>query len=125
MNKNHHLSDTKGPRPLGVTIESCYTRIRSDKVQQFKDKVRRITRRNSPVNLEQVIKDLNPVLRGFANSLRVAHCCKQFQELARWVRRRLRAKQLALWRKPQRLHRRLRQLRLSKRVQGDQDAIVA
>jgi hypothetical protein len=32
---------------------------------------------------------------------------------------------LALWRKPQRLHRRLRQLRLSKRVQGDQDAIVA
>lgn len=108
--KSRIVHSRDGVSYLGVTIESRYTRIRSDKVQQFKDKVRRITRRNSPVNLEQVIKDLNPVLRGFANYFRVAHCGKQFQELARWVRRRLRAKQLALWKKPQRLHRRLRQL---------------
>lgn len=78
--------------------------------EQFKDKIRRITRRNSPVNLEKVIKDLNPVLRGFANYFRVAHCRNQFRDLASWVRRRLRAKQLTLWKKPGRLHRRLRQL---------------
>ena len=30
--------------------------------------------------------------------------------LMEWIRRRLRAKQLALWKKPERLHRRLRQL---------------
>jgi RNA-directed DNA polymerase len=108
--KSRIVHSRDGVSYLGVTIESRHTRIRSEKVQQFKDKVRRITRRNSPVNLEQVIKDLNPVLRGFANYFRVAHCCKQFQELARWVRRRLRAKQMALWKKPQRLHRRLRQL---------------
>jgi hypothetical protein len=46
------------------------------------------------VNLEKVINDLNPVLRGFANYFRVAHCRNQFRDLARWVRRRLRAKQL-------------------------------
>lgn len=95
---------------LGVIIGSRYTRIREDKVRQFKDKVKRITRRNSPVNLEQVINDLNPLLRGFANYFRVAHCHKQFQELTRWVRRRLRAKQMTLWKKSKRLHRRLRQL---------------
>ena len=95
---------------LGVIIESHTTRIRDEKVQQFKDKVRRITRRNSPVNLEQVISELNPVLRGYANYFRVANCRNQFRALACWIRRRLRAKQMALWKKPQRLHRRLRQL---------------
>lgn len=108
--KSRIVHSREGVSYLGVAIESRYTRISNDKVQQFKDKVRRITRRNSPVNLEQVIKDLNPVLRGFANYFRVAHCRKQLQTLACWVRRRLRAKQLALWKKPQRLHRRLRQL---------------
>ena len=95
---------------LGVEIGSRYTRIQDKRIQRFKDKIRRITRRNSPVNLAQVIKDLNPVLRGFANHFRVANCREEFQKLARWVRRRLRAKQLVLWKKPKRLHRRLRQL---------------
>jgi len=108
--KSRIVHSRAGVSYLGVIIESRYTRIGSDKVEQFKDTVRRITRRNSPVNLEQVINDLNPVLRGFANYFRVAHCRNQFRDLARWVRRRLRAKQLALWKKPQRLHRRLRQL---------------
>ena len=76
----------------------------------FKEQVKRITRRNSPVNLAQVIEDLNPVLRGFANYFRMANCRGEFTGLMSWIRRRLRAKQLALWKKPGRLHRRLRQL---------------
>jgi hypothetical protein len=51
-----------------------------------------------------------PVLRGFANYFRMANCRGLFSELASWIRRRLRAKQLALWKRPSRLHRRLRQL---------------
>ncbi len=108
--KSRIVHSREGVPYLGVIIGSRYTRIQDEKIRQFKDKVKRITRRNSPVNLERVIEDLNPVLRGFANYFRVAHCHNQFQELARWVRRRLRAKQLALWKKPKRLHRRLRQL---------------
>lgn len=107
--KSRIVHSRNGVGYLGVIIESRTTRIRDEKVQQFKDKVRRITRRNSPVNLEQVISDLNPVLRGFANYFRIANCRNQFRALAGWIRRRLRAKQLTLWKKPQRLHRRLRQ----------------
>jgi group II intron reverse transcriptase/maturase len=103
-----HSSD--GVKFLGVEIGTAYTRIRDKKVCGFKDKVRKITRRNSPVNLEKVIKDLNPVLRGFANYFKIANCKGVFGELAQWIRRRLRAKQLKLWKKPKRLHRRLRQL---------------
>lgn len=84
--------------------------IQSKKIAAFKEKVKRITRRNSPVNLEKVITDLNPVVRRFGNYFRIANCKGEYGKLGQWIRRRLRAKQLALWKKPKRLHRRLRQL---------------
>jgi RNA-directed DNA polymerase len=99
-----------GVKFLGMVIHTGYTRIREKKICGVKDKVRKMTRRNSPVNLEKVIKDLNPVLRGFANYFKAASCGEVFKELAKWIRRRLRAKQMSLWKKPGRLHRRLRQL---------------
>lgn len=108
--KTHQTHAARGVKFLGVEISLTWTRIQAKKVAVFKDKVRQITRRNSPVNLEQVIADLNPVLRGFSNYFRMANCKGVFGELAGWIRRRLRAKQLSLWKKPGRLHRRLRQL---------------
>jgi RNA-directed DNA polymerase len=101
---------SQGVKFLGVTISTAWTKIQDKKIDAFKEKVKAITRRNSPVNLEQVIADLNPVLRGFANYFRMANCQSLFNDLAVWIRRRLRQKQLALWKKPSRLHRRLRQL---------------
>jgi RNA-directed DNA polymerase len=92
---------------------------RARKVAAFKDKIKRITRRNSPVHLEKVIGDLNPALRGFANYFRMAHCKGLLGKMMGWIRRRLRAKQLALWKRPKRLHRRPRQLG----YQGDFDKI--
>lgn len=108
--KTEVVHSDDGVKFLGMVIHTMYTRIRDKKVCGLKEKVRKITRRNSPVNLEKVIKDLNPVLRGFANYFKAANCKGVFKELAGWIRRRLRAKQLKLWKKPRRLHRRLRQL---------------
>ena len=99
-----------GVKFLGVVIHTGYTRIREDRIRRLKDKVKKITRRNSPVNLVKVVADLNPVLRGFANYFKTANCSGVFRELAQWIRRRLRAKQMSLWKTPHRLHRRLRQL---------------
>jgi RNA-directed DNA polymerase len=108
--KTHLTHASQGVKFLGVLIGSVHTRIDPKKVAAFKAKVKRITRRSSPVNLEKVIADLNPVLRGWGNYFRMANCKTLFGELAKWVRRRLRAKQLALWKKPGRLTRRLRQV---------------
>jgi len=108
--KTHIIHSFRGVKFLGVVIHTGFTRIKEDKVKTFKDKVKKITRRTSPVNLETVIKELNPVCRGFANYFSIANCKKVFDRLIRWIRRRLRAKQLKLWKKPGRLHRRLRQL---------------
>jgi len=108
--KTHLVHAARGVKFLGVEIGLQWTRIQSKKVAAFKAKVKALTRRNSPVNLEQVVADLNPVLRGFANYFRMTNCKGRFAELMSWIRRRLRAKQLALWKRPGRLHRRLRQL---------------
>jgi group II intron reverse transcriptase/maturase len=108
-----------GVKFLGVSVHSGYTGIQQGKIKAFKVKVKAMTRRNSPVNPVKVIHDLNPVLRGFANYFRIANCSRTLQMLSAWLRRRLRAIQLTLWKKPQRLHRRLRQLGYN----GEFDAI--
>ena len=108
--KTHIVHSFRGVKFLGVVIHSGFTRIQDKKVKAFKEKVKAITRRNSPVNLETVIEQLNPLCRGFANYFRIANCNRVFEGLSQWIRRRLRAKQLKLWKRPSRLHRRLRQL---------------
>lgn len=100
----------EGVKFLGVIVRPGYIQIRAERLRGLKEKVRKLTRRNSPVNLEKVISDLNPVIRGFANYFKIADCKGVFKDLAQWIRRRLRAKQLRLWKVPKRLHRRLRQL---------------
>ena len=110
VEKTHLVHASRGVKFLGVEIGLTWTRIQAKKVAALKAKVKAITRRNRPVNLKQVIADLNPVLRGYANYFRMANCKGLFHELMAWIRRRLRAKQLALWKRPSRLHRRLRQL---------------
>ena len=117
--KTHIIHSSKGVKFLGVTIYSSHTLIPRGKVKSFKARVKLLTRRNSGVNLSQVIARLNPLLRGFGNYFRVANCKKEFQRLASWIRRRLRAIQMKLWKKPKRLHRRLHQLG----YQGEFDAI--
>ena len=108
--KSKIVHSDEGVSFLGVVIFTEFTLIQKDKLKKFKDRVRKMTRRNSPVNVEKVIAELNLVSRGFANYFRIANCNKQFFKLAQWIRRRLRGKQLALWKNPRKLRRRLRQL---------------
>ena len=110
LEKTHICHSSKGVKFSGVSIHTAFTRIQRAKIKSFKAKVKAVTGRNTPVNLEKVIKDLNPLLRGFANYFRIANCTGEYQRLSSWLRRRLRAIQLKLWKKPKRLHRRLRQL---------------
>ncbi len=109
--KTHIAHSDNGVKFLGVEIGSRYTRIQPSKLQGFKVKVKALTKRNGGQNLAEVIKRLNPVIRGFVNYFSIANCKRELKRLAGWIRRRLRAIQLKLWKKPSRLHRRLKQLR--------------
>lgn len=108
--KTHITHSDQGVKYLGVEIFTAYTRIQEKKVQALKAKVKGITRRNTGKNLVGVISELNPVLRGFVNYFKIAHCVRELKKLMGWIRRRLRCIQLKQWKKPQKLHRRLKQL---------------
>ena len=105
-----HLAHAKtGIKFLGVEIFSSYTKIQDKKIKAFKEKVKRITKRNSPVNLQRIVDELRPKMRGFANYFRIANCKTLFKQWMTWIRRRLRSKQMKLWKKPAKLQRELRQ----------------
>lgn len=107
--KTHIAHSDEGIKFLGVEIGSRYTRIQEKKLKGFKEKVKQLTKRNSGMNLDDIIKRLNPILRGFVNYFSIANCSRELKTLAGWIRRRLRAIQLKLWKKPSKLHRRLKQ----------------
>jgi RNA-directed DNA polymerase len=109
--KTHIAHSSKGVKFLGVEIGSQWTRIQASKLTGFKQKVKQLTKCNGGINLAEVIKRLNPVKRGFVNYFSIANCKREPTALAGWIRRRLRAIQLKLWKKPLRLHRRLKQLK--------------
>ncbi|MCA1807719.1 MAG: group II intron reverse transcriptase/maturase, partial [Actinobacteria bacterium] len=108
--KTHIAHSDEGISFLGVVIHTEYTRIQEKKVGKLKQKVKALTKRNRAAGLAVIIRELNPVLRGFANYFRVANCARVLKQMMSWVRRRLRCIQLRQWKKPGRLHRRLKQL---------------
>jgi RNA-directed DNA polymerase len=76
---------------LGFDIQSRFVRMRAKSVENFKAKVRGITRRSH--NLEtEVIVQLNRVIRGVANYFATpwSHCGDAYRSLDRWIRMRLR-----------------------------------
>ena len=108
--KTHVAHSDDGVKFLGVEILTNYTRIQAGKVERFKQRVKQLTPRGGGKPLPSVLVDLNPVLRGFSQYFRVANCKRQFEGLMAWIRRRLRAIQLKLWKTSSRLRRRLRQV---------------
>lgn len=108
--KTHIAHSSEGIKYLGVEIGDKYTRIQTKKLRGFKGKLKQMTKRNGGKSLSEVIKRINPLLRGFSQYFKIANASREFTRLMAWLRRRLRAVQLKLWKKPQRLHRRLKQL---------------
>ena len=76
---------------LGFDIKSRFVRMRAKSVENFKTKVRQITKRSHNLDAELIIK-LNRVIRGTANYFATSwsHCGDMYRSLDRWLRMRLR-----------------------------------
>jgi group II intron reverse transcriptase/maturase len=76
---------------LGFDIKSRFVRMRAKSVENFKTKVRRITRRSHNLDAEMIVQ-LNRVIRGTANYFATpwSHCGDMYRSLDRWIRMRLR-----------------------------------
>jgi RNA-directed DNA polymerase len=54
-------------------------------IGRFKDKVRTATNRRNPKDLEGVLGELNPIIRGWGNYYRRAHVRRLYHRLNRWI----------------------------------------
>ncbi|ADO76363.1 group II intron reverse transcriptase/maturase [Halanaerobium praevalens] len=68
-----------------------YKRPRKKSLEKFKDKVRKVTKRNQPWKVDSIIKRLNPKIYGWANYFGHGNVKKLFWRLDKWIRMRLRS----------------------------------
>lgn len=106
--KTHITHVGKGVRYLGFMIYRKVVGIDPDKIKAFKVKIKGLTPRNHGKNVEQVVMELNPVLRGWINYYRIANCKGILAEIMQWLRRRLRMKKMKEWKTWKALHKELR-----------------
>src|SRR6056297_2318082 len=68
-----------------------YKRPKKNSLENFKDKVRKVTKRNQPWKVESIIKRLNAKIYGWANYFGHGNVKKLFRRLDEWIRMRLRS----------------------------------
>ena len=108
--KTHITDNNKGISYLGFIIKKKYISIHPKRIKKLKEKIRKLTPRNSGYNVEALVYKLNPVIRGWCNYFRIANCKSIFEDLTKWIRRRLRMKQMKEWKSYKSLHKTLRKM---------------
>ncbi len=97
----------RGKRPLrlsagkirsGVRRGDLYAIPRPKSVEHFKDQIRKLTRRKAPLSTQDLIQQINPVIRGWGNYYCRAHVRTLFNRLARWIVRRIWSHRFKRWR---------------------------
>ncbi|MEF3168920.1 MAG: hypothetical protein K6360_06255 [Deltaproteobacteria bacterium] len=82
----------------GARSGELYAFPREKSIQRFMDQVRQRTQRCVPLNTEELIQWINPVLRGWGNYFKRAHVRKLFNRLDRWIVRRIWSHRFKHWR---------------------------
>ena len=77
---------------MGFRFKHKFCRPRAAALARFKDRVRVLTRRKAPVSLDQMIADLNPLIRGWGRYFATGDVTDLFRRLDGWIRMRLRSK---------------------------------
>ena len=82
----------------GAKAGALYAYPREKSIRQFMDQVRQRTKRRVPLTTEQLIVELNPLLRGWGEHFKRAHVRLLFHRLDRWVVRRIWSHRFKRWR---------------------------
>src|SRR5437899_6960233 len=77
---------------------ALYAYPREKSIQRFQDQVRQRTKRRVPLHTKELIAELNPLLRGWGAHYKRAHVRKLFNQLDRWIVRRIWSHRFKRWR---------------------------
>ena len=82
----------------GARSGALYAYPREKSIRRFMDQVRQLTKRRVPLKTEELIEQLNPVLRGWGMYYAKAHVRGLFNRLNRWIVRRIWSHRFKRWR---------------------------
>jgi len=85
-------------------------------LDNFKARIRQLTRRSGGRSMAQVVEKLRPYLLGWKTYFGLAQTPRVWRELDEWLRHRLRAIQLKHWKRPRTIYRELKALGASEDV---------
>ena len=97
----------RGTRPLklpahkiksGTRQGTLYVYPKQKSIDHFKEQIRKQTRRKAPLSTQELIAEINPIIRGWGNYYCKAHVRKLFNQLDRWIVRRLWSQRHKRWR---------------------------
>ena len=106
--KTKTTSIHEGVEFLGFIIYTKWVTVNPKRVKRFKDKIRDKTKRNTGISMEDIIKNLNPLLRGWINYYRIANIKTLIRDLMGWIRRRLRMIKIRHWKTYKGMHKEMR-----------------
>ena len=75
-----------------------YAFPREKSIRHFKDQIRKRTRRKAPVSTQELISNINPVIRGWGQYYCKAHVRRLFHQLDGWLVRRIWSHRHKRWR---------------------------
>lgn len=82
----------------GTSQGDLYAYPRQKSIEHFKDQIRKRTRRKAPLTTQQLIAEINPVIRGWGNYYCGSHIRRLFHQLDGWIVRRLWSHRYKRWR---------------------------
>jgi RNA-directed DNA polymerase len=82
----------------GAQSGAVYAYPREKSIQRFMDQVRQLTKRRVPLTTQELIEELNPMLRGWGHYYQRAHVRKLFNRLNRWILHRIWSHRFRRWR---------------------------
>ena len=82
----------------GIHAGTRYAVPRKKSIRHFKDQIRKRTRRKSPVSTQELIDEINPVIRGWGRYYCKAHVRRLFHQLDGWIVRRIWSHRHKRWR---------------------------
>src|SRR5947209_17898659 len=82
----------------GARSGALYAYPKEKSVRRFKEQIRRLSRRRAPVTTEQLIQQMNSVVRGWGHYYKRAHVRRLFHQLDGWIVRRIWSHRFKRWR---------------------------
>jgi group II intron reverse transcriptase/maturase len=82
----------------GIRAGALYAYPKAKSISRFMDQVRKRTRRNVPLTTQELIENLNPLIRGWGEYYKQAHVRTLFHRLDGWIRRRIWSHRFKRWR---------------------------